>query len=108
MKFVVILHEEAPRNGFGCDITSLQKPFLLLVIEQNEYASLEAHSEKKPYVPAKERKALLILPFFFFYYSARTRSSNLMSTPNTPAMSPASLAMGAETVMQSAPVIFEV
>ena len=41
-------------------------------------------------------------------YSARTRSSNRMSTPKTPAMSPASVAMGAETVMQRAPVIFEV
>ena len=41
-------------------------------------------------------------------YSALTRSSNRMSTPNTPTMLLSSLAMGADTVIQSAPVILEV
>jgi hypothetical protein len=41
-------------------------------------------------------------------YSVLTKSSNLMSTPNTPTIVLSLSEMGAETVMQSAPVIFEV
>jgi len=43
-----------------------------------------------------------------FSYSVRTRSSNLISTPNTPAISSVCDLTGAETVMQRAPVILEV
>ncbi len=46
--------------------------------------------------------------FSGYLYSALTKSSNRMSTPNTPAISSFSFRIGAETVMQSAPVIFEV
>ncbi len=41
-------------------------------------------------------------------YSARTRSSNRISIPNTPMISLFSSLTGADTVMQSAPVIFDV
>jgi len=41
-------------------------------------------------------------------YSDFTRSSKRISTPNTPSMPPCSELIGADTVMQSAPVILDV